>query len=92
MLEYVQEKEITMLHDLTSNQYYGGINRRFDKRSKLLRKLGFEYMRIEEWGFAVFTRGKNHIYSRKNSTLPVAFVQHADQRAFIDGVRSALRS
>lgn len=31
------------LNDLTSNQFYGGMNRRFDKRAKRLRKLGFNY-------------------------------------------------
>jgi hypothetical protein len=44
--------------DLSSNEYYGGINRRFDRRSKLLRKLGYTYT-TTQYG-AMFTRGNYH--------------------------------
>ena len=71
-------------HELTSNQYYGGLNRRFEKRSRLLRKLGFEYKRSEELGMAYFVR---KTFRHKRSVLTAAEVTHADNRAFVDAVR-----
>lgn len=43
---------------VTSNQYYGGINRRFDKRCRLLLSFGFKYERPKDLDFAIFRRPK----------------------------------
>ena len=40
---------------MTSNQYYGGLNKRFQKRAKILHKLGFKYQIIVE-GLAGFVK------------------------------------
>ena len=45
-----------MIAHLTSNEYWGGLNRRFDRRAKLLRRLGFKYETTEYGG--VFVRAK----------------------------------
>lgn len=41
---------------MTSNQYYGALNRRFDKRARFLIKLGFAYSVLPETNIAVFSR------------------------------------
>lgn len=70
-------------YDLTSNEYYGGLNRRYDRRAALLRKLGFTYV-TNEWGAFFTRRGLG-----KFTPIPAGVVGHADYRAFIDRLRSA---
>ncbi len=38
-----QPRRNETMNDLTSNQFYGGMNRRFDNRAALLRRFGFQY-------------------------------------------------
>ena len=40
-----QTMKTKSLFDLTSNQYFGGLNRRFDKRCRLLVRLGYRCFR-----------------------------------------------
>ncbi len=35
------------VYNLTSNQYHGGLNRRFDNRAKLLKRMGYKYTRTQ---------------------------------------------
>ena len=58
---------------MTENQRYGAINRRFDKRAKLLKKLGWRYERTD-FGFAIFKRGLRHTVQ----AIPVSTVLFAD--------------
>ena len=71
---------------MTSNQYYGGLNRRFDNRAKLLRRLGFSYAQIDDLGFAVFTRKRRY----KVANIPAVVLHAADRRLWHDTLRSAL--
>lgn len=77
-----------MLANLTSNQYYRGLNRRFDKRAKRLRQLGFMY-RDSGMGFAVFSRMR-HPNPKFHIHIP-ALLSSADNRRFYDAVESACR-
>ena len=63
--------------DLTSNQYYGGLNRRFERRAAVLRRFGFKYRCVAE-GVAVFDRAR----FVKVQTITAAEVMHADGRAW----------
>ncbi len=46
------------INQLPSNVLYGQLNRRFDQRASLLRRLGFTY--TANAGIAVFERTKHH--------------------------------
>ena len=70
----------------TSNQFYGGLNRRFDRRARLLHRLGYRYMGTP-FG-AVFVRGA----AFRVESIPAGVVMHADNRAFLDSIRSPMRS
>ena len=41
---------------MTSNQRYAALNRRFERRARFLRRLGFRYRRVPEIDRAVFSR------------------------------------
>jgi hypothetical protein len=75
------------LNNLTSNQYYGGLNRRFERRAALLRRLGFTYQRIEGMPVAVFGRG----YLGKSQAIPAAVLHHADNRAWFEELARTLK-
>lgn len=79
-----------ILQSLTSNQYYGGQNRRFDRRAKQLRKFGFRYERIAELDFAVFVRPQRFNPNRKQA-IPTAFLFVADNRAWNGKLEEFLR-
>jgi len=70
--------------ELTSNEYYGGLNRRFDKRAARLRKLGFEYTGTDFGAFFIRKR-----FGRMSS-IPAPTLHHADARAWFDTLKSAL--
>jgi hypothetical protein len=70
--------------DLTSNQYYGGLNRRFDKRAALLRRFGFAYEVVGQ--VAIFSRTRRC----RRSEVPAALLSHADKRAWREALRSIL--
>lgn len=68
------------MRNLTSNEYYGGLNRRFEKRANLLRKLGWKYERLEKYNCAVFVRNSYH----KGRTIAAGTVMNADRRVWND--------
>jgi hypothetical protein len=82
---------------ITNNQYYGGLNRRFDRRAELLQRLGWKYVicNCDEFperssrtaSLAVFRRTRRGMCR----IIPAATVIHADRRSWIDLLRSALR-
>lgn len=74
-----------MPDSLTSNQYWGGLNRRYDKRATLLRSLGFEYVDSGH-GFAMYSRRRGS----RTVALPTAFLFHADKRAWFVKLRNIL--
>ena len=71
---------------LTSNQYYGGLNRRFDRRAALLIRLRFKYVAGEHG--AAFVRPR---VCRPANSIPAAMLAHADNRAWFDLLARILR-
>ncbi len=72
------------MRTLTSNQYYGGLNRRFEKRAKLLKSLGYKYVVHPELKIALFI--KHHQFVHRQKVIPAGSVMHASNRAFIDDI------
>jgi len=71
------------LQSLTSNQYYKGLNNRYDNRLKKLMKAGFSLNRE----FMAWYKGTFYINDLKNHRLMSnEFVMHSDNRAFTDKV------
>jgi hypothetical protein len=82
------------MKSLTSNQLYGGLNRRFEKRAALLRKAGFRYCIIVP-GVAGFVHknamSREHFPTKwGKSVIPAATVHHAKTECFWDAVKSAV--
>ena len=73
------------LKSLTSNQYYKGLNNRFEKRVSKLIKAGYRYDK-EFPGFYPSTISKMVAKSR-GRLLHNQFVMHADSRAFNDELK-----
>ena len=71
------------LNGLTSNQYYYGLNRRFEKRAKLLISLGYSYERIPGTTIAVYKKAE---LGRKKLILAQTLL-HASNRGFIKAMR-----
>jgi hypothetical protein len=71
---------------LTSNQFYGGLNRRFEKRVALLVGFGFKY-RIVVPGVAVLERRPFW----KDQAIAAAEVMHACKRSWQDQLERLLR-
>ena len=69
--------------ELTSNQYYGGLNRRFDKRIRLIRKFGFVGV------------PRQPFYARRvfgtDQTIHCSVLLHSHNRVFHDKLRELLR-
>lgn len=81
-----------MIHaskNITSAQFYGGINRRFDRRVKRLYRLGYRLHSVPEFGIALMA--KSNIHDRKNSSIPNAIIMHADNAAYSLYLASKLR-
>lgn len=81
-----------MIGQLTSNQYYGGLNRRFDKRIRLLHRFGFRY-RIDKIGtetFGVLYR-KNPFNPHREQCILASELLHSHNRVFRDELRAVLR-
>lgn len=78
---------------MTSNQYYGGLNRRFDQRSALLRRFGFKYQSLV--AIPARTGGTMGIFVRDRlgrvQMLPAAEVMHAERRAWRDTLATTLQ-
>jgi hypothetical protein len=70
---------------MTSNQYYGGINKRFDRRAKLLLTLGFKYTSVE--GMAFFCRSD----LLKNRNITASAVLYANNMVWRDKLSATLR-
>ena len=70
------------LKSLTSNQYYKGLNNRYDNRLKKLMKLGLklnrEYMMWHKSDQFSINDAKNHRYMTNE------FVMHSDNRSLSD--------
>lgn len=72
--------------EISSNQWYGAINRRFDRRARLLSRLGYKYTGTP-FG-AMFVRSR---FCRIES-IAAGVVMNAHNRAFVDAIRSPMRS
>jgi hypothetical protein len=79
---------MTAIAELTSNQFYGGLNRRFTNRSAILRSCGFKYVQVCK-NLAAFTRGDPDFNDYK--VIPAAEVAHADSRSWRDLLATTLR-
>ena len=75
-----------MIHALIpSNGWYGGLNRRFDKRVAFLHRFGFRRSYVKD--IAVYTR-----ISRGTTDLVLSSViMHEDNRCWRDDLRQLLR-
>ncbi len=67
------------MRELTNNQYYKGLNNRFDNRCKKLRKLGYKYNKDK----AGYTYG-----NMPSSLIHNAVIMHSDKRHFITLIRA----
>jgi hypothetical protein len=74
---------------MTSNEYYGKINRRFDYRARLLRRMGFNY-RIAVKGIAVFVHRNARDFDMHNRMVTASAVAFAPGRAFAEAVTAAI--
>lgn len=73
------------LKSLTSNQYYKGLNNRFEKRVAKLKKAGYAYDK-DFPGF--YPKGLNKmVIKSRGHWLHNQFVMHADSRAFNDKLK-----
>ena len=70
---------------MTTNQRYGGLNRRFDRRVALLRRFGFKYSTPVP-GIAVLTRMR---YGRPTN-VAASEVMHADRDTWVDRLTTLL--
>ena len=72
------------LKSLTSNQYYKGLNNRYEKRLKKLISLGIKLNRE----FMLWHKSKdfNNIYAKNHRYMTNEFVMHSDDRAFNDKI------
>jgi hypothetical protein len=67
----------TKLNELTSNQYYGGLNRRFANRLDTIRRMHFRWNReTNEWYREEHRKDKH--------CIAATFVMNADKRAWLD--------
>ena len=80
---------------MNSNQYYRGINNRFDRRAAFLARHGFKYTtspipmqqaQFKGQGIAYFHRAKFPKYP----IIPASAVMFADKRAWIDILKRSL--
>jgi hypothetical protein len=66
---------------ISSNQWFGALNRRFDRRARLLRRLGYKYTRSPLG--AVFVRGSGF----RLESISASVVGSAHNRDFVEAVR-----
>ena len=72
---------------MTSNEFYGKLNKRFDKREKELREMGYERETLSAYNIALYVRvrhGKTH-------AIPAGTVMHASKRAWSEYVAECQR-
>jgi hypothetical protein len=73
---------------MTSNQYYKGINNRFDKRVARIHRMGFKRITNEFGSFYV----RGIIRSNgKNQIIPAALLGAADNRLWYERLQQILR-
>lgn len=77
-----------MIAGLTSNQYWGAINRRFDKRVARLARMGFKRITNEFGSF--FARGIIRT-NGKNQIIPAILLSAADNRLYYERLQQILR-
>lgn len=68
---------VNQINNLTSNQYYGGINRRYDKRINILIKAGFVHDRQTN-----FWCHKTNVRLKNCGRIHNSEVMHCDKRHF----------
>jgi len=68
---------------LTSNQIYRGYNRRFDRRVKILTRMGFVPQILTQDRVSVALFARNCCYGVIH-TIPTSTVMYASNRVFID--------
>lgn len=71
------------IKELTSNQYYKGLNNRFDNRVKKLKSLGFSFDNDEKFFYQ-----KTNYAGIKLRRVDLTFIMHADKRAWDDKIKS----
>jgi hypothetical protein len=81
-------KKPNKISSLTSNQYYGGLNNRYDKRAKKLMKIGFKLNReLMAWHVRPYSEFTIKDLTSARMLIPNGFVMYADNRAFNDKIR-----
>jgi len=66
-----------ILKELTSNQYYRGLNNRFDKRVVKLQRAGWVYMKtLNAW------RHPKYLASNVGKHIQAGVIMHSDKRHF----------
>lgn len=68
---------------ITSNEYYGALNRRFDRRASLLRRLGYKYTATVYGGMFVKQQAKHW----QTTSIPASIVMVSHNRDFIQTLR-----
>jgi V8-like Glu-specific endopeptidase len=68
---------------MTSNEYYGGLNDRFELRASVLLKAGYAYKVIEIPTPTGIT-GTTGVFIRRRDVISAGTVMHAEGRAWED--------
>ena len=76
---------VSKINTITSNQYYKGLNNRYDNRFKKLRKLGFKLHR--EFMVWYIKDPITNIDIKMGRGISNEFVYHADKRSFEDKIK-----
>ena len=76
---------LELIVNLTSNQFYGAINRRFDRRITFLSRLGFKHV-INEFGAFMVRK----IPGRKDSVISTSAILYAVNTVWRDKLAVAL--
>lgn len=77
------------MNSLTSNQYYKGLNNRFDKRIARLVRMGFKRVNNEFGSF--FARGIIRCNGFRNQVIPAGLLSSADNRLWNEKLEEILR-
>ena len=90
MLRQSKRKPVSQL---TSNEYYGGLNRRYDNRASLLVRLGFviKFFPGEKSDVRVWCRIRPRSGGDRQDTIQTSTVLYADNRAWRDTLCHILR-
>lgn len=85
-----REGTAVTIYSMTSNEYYGMVNKRCDERMGVLRALGFTYERVD--GLPVAVMVKRRAYFKEPLAVAVAFLGAADDRAWLDRLEELKRN